>query len=150
MTQIQFYHLTATPLERALPKLVEKAWQAGHRVLLVEGAPERLEMFNQGLWTFSPNAFLPHGSERDPDPELHPVLLVTKEHNANNADLFLTTDGTLPASQDYARVIDLFDGNDKEAVERARSRWAHYKNAGFSPSYLRQTESGGWEEKQAA
>ena len=36
-------HLTNTPLERALPKLVEKAYGAGHRILIGSRTAERAE-----------------------------------------------------------------------------------------------------------
>lgn len=151
MAQIQFYHLTATPVERALPKLLEKALAGGHRVLLVESAPEKLDYFNQILWTYSTLTFLPHGAANEPQPEEQPILLAPSINNTNNADALFVTDGTaLEGNASFSRVIDIFDGNNAEAVARARSRWATYKNAGHTLSYLRQNESGGWEEKQAA
>lgn len=149
--QIQFYHLTATPIERALPKLIEKAYGAGHRILLVEGSPERLEMFNQLLWTYHPGSFLPHGSLKEGLPEEQPVLLAETPDNRNGANILLTTDGTVPSdANEYARILDVFDGNDAAAVEKARTRWKNYQDGGYPLSYLRQTEAGGWEEKAVA
>ncbi|MBV8938927.1 MAG: DNA polymerase III subunit chi, partial [Alphaproteobacteria bacterium] len=46
MTAIQFYHLTATPMERAVPRLVDKAYSAGFRVHLVLGSEEQVEYMN--------------------------------------------------------------------------------------------------------
>ncbi len=151
MTQIQFYHLTATPVERALPKLLEKAVAAGNRVLVVESEPQKLDVFNQMLWTYSTLTFLAHGAVTDPSPEEQPILLAPAIDNRNKAEVLVVTDGTLlPDTGSFSRVIDLFDGNDAEAVTRARARWAHYQNAGDALSYLRQNDSGGWEEKAAA
>lgn len=148
---VQFYHLTATPLERALPKLIEKAYNAGHRVLLVEGAEERLEAFNQLLWTYQPGGFLPHGSVKDGAPEEQPVLLAPTPDNRNHADIALITDGTaLSDTAAFTRVLDIFDGNDSIAVDKARARWKEYQASGCALSYLRQTEQGAWEEKQLA
>jgi DNA polymerase-3 subunit chi len=151
MAAVQFYHLTATPLERALPKLVEKAYSAGHRVLLVDGVEERLAMLNQVLWTYSTLTFLPHGSLKEPSPEEQPILLSPSIDNKNNADILLITDGTeISKSETFSRVLDIFDGNDKEALAKARSRWKTYQNAGHTLTYMRQTEQGGWEEKKVA
>lgn len=151
MTQIQFYHLTATPVEKALPKLLEKALAGGHRVLLVESADEKRDYFNQILWTYSTLTFLPHGAADEPSPEAQPILLAPAIENANAADALFVTDGTaLEDGASFARVIDIFDGNNAETVSRARSRWAAYKNAGHALTYLRQNDKGGWEEKQAA
>lgn len=148
---VQFYHLTATSVERALPKLLEKALDTNHRVLVIESAPERLDYFNQMLWTYHPGSFLPHGTIKDGDPEQQPVLLVTAAENVNHADIALVTDGALLSDNAaFARVIDLFDGNSKEAVEKARERWAAYQKTGHNLTYLRQNETGGWEEKAVA
>ena len=151
MTTIQFYHLTTTPLERALPKLVEKAYSAGNRVLLVESAVEKLDLLNQVLWTYSTLTFLPHGAVKDGGAEDQPILLSPTLDNLNRADVAVITDGTaLPETSAFKRVTDMFDGNDEAAVQRARTRWKHYQNAGCTLTYLRQNESGGWEEKAVA
>ncbi|MED5396188.1 MAG: DNA polymerase III subunit chi, partial [Pseudomonadota bacterium] len=42
MTEIAFYHLERSPLERALPKLLEKTLEAGKRALVVVGSVERV------------------------------------------------------------------------------------------------------------
>lgn len=145
MTTIQFYHLTATPLERALPKLVEKAYGAGFRTLLVLESEERLDYVNQLLWTYDQDAFLPHGSHKEDAPEQQPVLLSTSLANDNAANLLFITDGsTLPEGSSYERVLDMFDGKSETAVASARERWKAYKDAGHDMSYFKQTESGSW------
>jgi len=150
VTAVQFYHLTTTPLERALPKLVEKAYATGKRVLLVDET-ERLESLNQLLWTYSTITFLPHGSVKDPLPEEQPILLAPTPANTNHAEILLVTDGTqVSHTEPFSRVLDIFDGNDKEAVEKARARWKTYQSAGHTLTYMRQTEQGGWEEKAVA
>lgn len=186
MTTVQFYHLITTPLERALPKLLEKAYGGGFKTLLVAESDERVEQLNQLLWTYDPNSFLPHGSVQDGDSEQQPILLATSieqaaaffsprlrgepergdrpAHHGTIGEgefsppasggvkrLLLVTDGTLPGQpEQFERILDIFDGNTPEAVEKARSRWKEYKNSGHSLSYLRQTESGGWEQKMVA
>ena len=144
MTAIQFYHLTATPLERALPKLLEKALAAGMRSLVVAGNEERVEQLNQLLWTYDQGSFLPHGSNKDGYSDQQPVLLSTDATPANGAKLLVITDGRT-ADGDFERILDMFDGNDPEAVANARQRWTLYKNGGHEISYMRQTETGGWE-----
>ncbi len=308
MTAIQFYHLTATPLERALPKLLEKALAGGFRALLVAPSDERVEQLNQLLWTYDPNSFLPHGSVKDGHVDEQPILLVSslsaishfsprlrgepeggdpqphygkigegefssrkpdaldkaKELRRNSTDaenklwyslqkdnlgysfrkqhpvgpyiadfaclekhliievdggqhetqqaahdekrtaflkqagytivrfwnndvltnmdgvletisqylqaseahppsplasggvkypwnLLVVTDGSIPdAPQQFERILDIFDGGSAQAVESARARWAQYKTAGHSITYLRQTDVGGWEQKAVA
>ena len=297
MNTIQFYHLTATPLERALPKLLEKAYDGGFTTLLVADSEEYVEHLNELLWTYDPGSFLPHGSVKDGNVGQQPILLSTStslgggwgggwgghpsphhgkigeaeftsrnpetlvrakelRKNATDAEnklwyflqqanlgysfrkqhpvghyiadfaciekmlvieidggqhddqqtydnerraflekagykvlrfwnnevlencngvleviqeqlqrgthppcppvhggvkpptLLLVTNGATPENlSDFDRILDIFDGNDAQAVAKARSRWADYKKTGCELAYLRQTESGGWEKK---
>lgn len=148
MAVIQFYHLLTTPLERALPKLLEKASQGKFRTLLLAESDERVDQLNQLLWTYDPGSFLAHGSLRDGHAEEQPILLSTRIEALNNANLLLVTDGRCCEEPSmFERIADMFDGGDAQAVEKARVRWGYYKEAGHSLSYLRQTDSGGWEQK---
>lgn len=147
-TDIRFYHLTATPVERALPLLLEKALSAGFRVVVKVADEGMLEILNTRLWTYDPNSFLPHGGPADGSPADQPIYLTTGEENPNSATLLAITDGSTPANlSGYRRVLDLFDGSDAQAVQAARERWKAYKSAGGELQYWQQTESGGWTQK---
>ena len=65
MAEIGFYHLLTTPLERALPRLLERARAQGYRIVVRAASPERVEHLNALLWTYDEASFLPHGSARD-------------------------------------------------------------------------------------
>jgi len=146
MTDVQFYHLTSTPLERALPKLLEKSLQAGFRARVKLESPEKAELMNTLLWTYNPDAFLPHGTRADGNSESQPIYLTESDENPSNASLFVITDGTL-AAPDAAvkRVLDIFDGRDDAQVAAARERWKQYQAQGHSVTYIRQNDAGGWE-----
>jgi DNA polymerase III subunit chi len=151
MAMVQFYHLTATPLERALPKLLEKALAGGFKTLLIAQSEEQVEQLNQLLWTYNPGSFLPHGSLKDGHAEDQPILLSTQQEALNGATLLAVTDGSVAAAPEkFERILDIFDGTDSVAVENARRRWSVYKNGGHAVTYLRQTDAGGWEQKAAA
>lgn len=146
-TDIRFYHLTTSPLERALPQLLEKAAGAGFRVVVKAGSDEAVEKLNTLLWAYAPDSFLPHGSAADGRPAEQPVWLTAQDENPNSATLLAVTDGSTPALEGYARLLDLFDGSDEAAVQAARLRWKAYKDAGHELQYWQQTESGGWTQK---
>jgi len=151
MPQVQFYHLTATPLERAVPKLIEKAYGAGFRVHAVLASEEQAEMMNQLLWTFDPGSFVPHGGPKDPNAAEQPVFISATPEAPNAPDLLFVTEGSAPADPgSYRRILDLFDGKNEAAVNAARERWQRYKAAGCELSYWQQTESGGWQQKAVA
>ena len=66
----------------------------------------------------------------------------------SSATLLALTDGVEPAFLDgFERCLDLFDGNDSQAVEAARGRWKRLKDAGHDLTYWQQTAQGGWEKK---
>ncbi len=148
MTEVRFYHLQTTPLEKALPRLLTKALDGGMRAVVLAASDERVEALSAALWTFEQASFLPHGTARDGNPGEQPIYLTTADENPNAAKLLVLTDGVEPASLDrFERCADLFDGNDREAVEAARARWRRLQQGGHTLSYWQQTPQGGWEEK---
>ena len=143
MGEIGFYHLKTTPLERALPRLLERALKDGYRVLVVASSSERVEHLNQVLWTYDDASFLPHGSARDGNAERQPIFLTASEGNPNAATMLMLVDGARGSGiESFQRVCDMFDGNDEAAVEDARQRWREAKAAGHTLTYWEQTQSG--------
>lgn len=148
MSEISFYHLTRQPLNKALPRLLEKVLAAGHRALVLAGSEERVEDLDAALWTYDAQSFLPHGSRALGHAERQPIFLTTAEENPNKADILVLVDGADPAFVgDFTRCLDMFDGNDDAAVEAARERWKRWKAAGHELTYWQQTEGGGWTRK---
>jgi DNA polymerase III subunit chi len=148
MTQIGFYHLTRLPLDQALPKLLEKAAAAGKRAVVMAGSTERVEHLNAVLWSYSEDSWLPHGSARDGEAAQQPVWLTDADENPNSAAVLVLCDGARPSDMSrWERCLDLFDGNDPEALAAARLRWKTWKDDGHQLIYHQQNSSGGWEEK---
>ena len=147
MAEIGFYHLLMTPLDRALPRLLERARAQGHRIVVRAASADRVEHLNAVLWTYDDSSFLPHGSARDGNAASQPVWLTNGDDNPNEATMLVLVDGAEPDDlTSYARVADLFDGSDPDAVEAARARWRHAKAAGHTLTYWQQTGAG-WEKK---
>jgi DNA polymerase-3 subunit chi len=148
MTEIGFYHLQATPLERALPKLLERGLAAGFRIVVLAGSGERVDHLDAALWTYDDASFLPHGSRRDGKPERQPVWLTDSDENPNQADMLVLTDGAASSRlAEYRRCLDLFDGSDETALAAARERWRLAKAAGHALTYWQQTATG-WTKKE--
>jgi len=151
MTEIGFYHLQQWPLDRALPKLLEKVLERGMRAVVIAGSEERVEALNTALWIYEPDSFLPHGSARDGNAEAQPIWLTAEDENPNGATVLVLTDGADSAQLDrFERCVLMFDGNDEEALAAARRRWQAYKSAGYKLTYHQQTERGVWEKKAEA
>lgn len=149
VTEISFYHLLHTPVERALPKLIEKVLESGARAVIRAGSSERAEALSGALWTYDQDSFLPHGTAHDGNPDKQPIWITTEDDNPNGAEILIVTDGAATGGlETYKRCLEMFDGRDEEAVAEARRRWTEYKAASHDLTYWQQTERGGWE-KQA-
>ena len=144
-----FYHLQRQPLEKVLPALLEKSLARGWRVVVQASSDERVEALDAHLWTYRDDAFLPHGTDREQDPASQPVLLTTREHNPNRAEVRFLIDGAdVPAdAAGYERVVLLFDGEDPDALAAARERWTQAKEQGLATTYWQAHEEGRWQRK---
>src|SRR5712692_8553828 len=121
MAEIGFYHLQTTPLERALPRLLERARAQGYRIVVRAASSERIEHLNALLWTYDDASFLAHGSARDGNAASQPIWLTDGPENPNEASMLLLVDGVEAENlAGFARIADMFDGNDAAAVEAAR------------------------------
>ena len=147
--EVWFYHLERSGLDQVLPELLEKTLHRGWKALVRSPQVDRLDHLDSWLWAFKDDSFLPHGTDREPQPERQPVLLTTAAENRNAADaLFLIDDADPGDISPYQRCIVLFDGRDETALAAARVRWKVFKSAGHPVSYWRQGQERGWE-KQA-
>src|SRR5579875_1616260 len=91
--EVWFYHLERTPLDQALPELLEKTLQRGWRALVRSPEPDRIEHLDGWLWSYRDDSFLPHGLADEPDAERQPILLGRGGANLNGAQaLFLLDD----------------------------------------------------------
>lgn len=145
MSEIGFYHLTRTSLTAALPPLLGRTLAAGERALVLCGSPQQAAAIDDALWLSQNPDWLPHGTAATPHPEWQPIFVTDKEINPAGAKfLFLTHGAETPGLAAYARVFDLFDGNDEAAVAAARNRWRQAKAGGHAVTYWKQGASG-WE-----
>ncbi len=149
MGAVYFYHLTRSPLEAALPMLLERARAAGWRVLVRGTDRSRLEWLDERLWLGGEEEFLPHGLAGGEFDSEQPVLLTSGRDNPNDAACLISVDGAGVDPEEAAsfeRVCILFDGNDSSAVETARAQWKALAGAGCRLQYWAQ-EGGRWKRK---
>lgn len=149
LMDISFYHLTHSTTEKALPQLLQKMLDKGHRAVILSDDKERLSVLNNWLWEYSPEGVIPHGLKGEQYPEAQPVYLTWEEENPNQADILIVLGNILPANDNgFVRCLDMFEDGDAEGVADARKRWAHYQEQGGSNlTYWQQTANGGWEKK---
>lgn len=146
--RVDFYHLQKSTLDQTLPVLAEKVVAAGKRLLIKTGMTEEAEHLNTLLWTYRPDSWLPHGTISDGFEADQPVFITDGEDNPNKADMvMLTNGGTIEEIASFERCLNLFNGNDEEAVQNARILWKAVIQAGNEAYYWQQNDAGKWEMK---
>ncbi|HXX06867.1 MAG TPA: DNA polymerase III subunit chi [Pseudolabrys sp.] len=149
MTEILFYHLQGQKVEAVLPTLLEKSIERGWKVVVQGSSEERMDALDAHLWTYRDDGFLPHGSWREQEAALQPVLLTPNDGNPNAASVRFLIDGApMPEDpQNYQRIVLLFDGDDEEAVTAARAHWTAAREKGLSATYWQVDGQGRWAKK---
>ena len=147
-TEVLFYHLERQGLEKVLPSLVEKTLERGWRAVVQAGTEERLAAIDLALWTYKEESFLAHGTAKDGHAADQPVYLTTAGDTPNGAGVRFIVDGAEVGDiSGLVRLVYLFDGNDEEAVAKARAQWTTAKKSGCPVTYWQQGATGKWEKK---
>jgi len=141
--------LQRQPLEAALPRLMERVLEQGHRAVIRLPDAASLAALDRALWTHDPASFLPHGTADAGRAERQPIYLTTGEERPNGADILVLVNGAeAPADlEGVDRCLYMFDGDDADIVARARADWTRFKDLAESVSYWQQKPQGGWEQK---
>jgi DNA polymerase-3 subunit chi len=147
VAEVLFYHLTETPLEAAIPPMLEASLKRGWAVVLRVGSPERAAALNAHLWTYRDDGFLPHGGPADGPPAAQPIYVTAGEEVPNAPHVLMLADGAgadLSEFQTMPRTCLLFDARDPDAVQAARVRWKEVTGAGLKAIYWKQ-DGGKWQ-----
>ncbi|MGN7437083.1 MAG: DNA polymerase III subunit chi [Alcanivorax sp.] len=148
MTEVRFYHLQNQSQKQALPLLLSKAVERGHRIVVKLRDAHAVADMDDHLWGYDPNSFLPHGSAKSGNAEDQPIWLTTGDDNPNKADVLIIGQGASSEHHgDYKMCCEVFSGQDQEAVQEARKRWKLYKEKEYDVTYWQQNERGGWDKK---
>jgi DNA polymerase-3 subunit chi len=147
MTSVDFYHLTRTGPEAALPRLLGRTLDMGQRAVVLLRDAGRVAEISRALWASQDPPWLPHGHAATGEADLQPIWLAVDDEAPNGARYLFLLDGAQTArAEAFERVFDLFDGREAAAVEAARRRWTAAKAAGFALAYWQQRERG-WEKR---
>ncbi|MBN8807460.1 MAG: DNA polymerase III subunit chi [Sphingomonas sp.] len=141
--QVDFYHLTATPLERALPQIAEKVVAGGGRLLIVSGDAAQRAAIDRLLWSYAPDSFLPHAQAGGEEDDLQPVLIAATPEPANAARNVALIDGEWrDAALGFDRAFHFFDA---DHIAAAREAWKGLADrADTRRNYWKQDENGRW------
>ncbi|MBW6525650.1 DNA polymerase III subunit chi [Sphingomonas sp. RHCKR7] len=143
--QVDFYHLTRMPLERALPQVAEKVVANGARLLIVAAEEEQRAALDRLLWSYAPASFLPHARLGGGDDTRQPVLIAGTLDAANGARHVALADGAWrDDALDFDRVFHFFA---EDQIVPARAAWkALADRPAVARRYWKQNDSGRWEQ----
>ncbi|MEG3175218.1 DNA polymerase III subunit chi [Sphingomonas sp. RB3P16] len=143
--QVDFYHLTAQPLERVLPRIAERVVETGGRLLIVAESADQRGALDRLLWTYAPDSFLPHAQADGEGDAAQPILIGERPAAANAARNIALADGMWrEEALGFDRAFHFFD---EDRITQARAAWkALADRAGIERRYWKQNDSGRWEQ----
>ncbi|WP_457310525.1 DNA polymerase III subunit chi [Sphingomonas sp. UYAg733] len=143
--QVDFYHLTVTPLDRALPQIAEKVVASGGRLLIVAESGAQRASLDRLLWAYSAESFLPHGEAGGDGDARQPILIGADTLAANDARNIALADGVWrDEALGFDRAFHFFDS---DRIVEARTAWkALADRDGIERRYWKQNENGRWEQ----
>ena len=150
MAAVDFYHLTHSTSEEALPQLLERTLEAGQRALVCCGE-KRFNPLSTAIWSRRQDSWLPHGirGRDEEDGGMCPIWISDDaSDNRNGAAYWFFLDGIEPRTGAGAeRVFVLFEGRDEAAVTAARGQWKALQGGGHELGYWQQDGDGKWGKK---
>ena len=146
MPEIRFYHLRRDTAERAVPDLLTKGLARGHKILLKLPDTARRQFYDDWLWRFKAESFLPHAQDGDPMPEMQPVWLSTANDAPNGAQMAVIVEGAeLPPIEKFELVFLMFSSENPAELEKSRCLWKNFKQQGdLNLAYWQQQDDGRW------
>jgi DNA polymerase III subunit chi len=136
MTRIDFHSNVGDSLLYAC-RLIRKAYLAGQPTIVLAEA-ERLRIFDEQLWTFSPLDFVPHCMAGTPLVAQTPIVLTTNLDDVPHHQVLLNLGATVPAQ--FARFERLLEvvGNEHDELVAGRERYRFYRDRGYALNNYKQ------------
>lgn len=135
--QIVGYHHSISPIEKVLPKLLEKVLASGQRAVVMASSEDQLKIIDTFLWTYSKSELLPHGTAEDGNPSYQPIWLTCIDENPNGAQVLVLIDTVRPSNITQFEKVLILDP--EWSIES--TKWA--QSIGDLTVWEEQTQ-GGW------
>ncbi|HRO63127.1 DNA polymerase III subunit chi [Thermomonas sp.] len=111
-------------------ELAKRAFAANLSTLILARDQAQAEELDDLLWSFDPDAYLPHQiAGMDEDEDEAPILIATPDTDVPLRPLLINLRDTAPSGQ-FDRVLEVVPA-DESARDPLRERWKHYQSLGF-------------------
>ncbi|MEY4768531.1 MAG: hypothetical protein RL637_1170 [Pseudomonadota bacterium] len=136
MTEVSFYLLsTEAEYQRQLfaCKLIEKAYRSGCFCAILTDSETYSHTFDDLLWTFRPNSFIPHEIYQGKNPNFaNTVIISHSQIPLNWQRVILNLSSTIPPELTQTqRILEILN-NHSTVKQFGRQRYRQYKELGFT------------------
>lgn len=133
--RVEFYAIekprfSGKPLELVCV-LAQKAFESDTPALILVESMADAEAFDELLWSWVDDAYVPHQVAGDDDDAECPILIVPPEVDSPARPLIVNLRAR-PVGDGAQRVIELIPDEESEK-NAARARWTAYKRRGHEP-----------------
>lgn len=147
MTEIRIYHLSVTPLERALQDMLGKILERGMRAVVLCDSAQRVSDLNTKLWTLQQGSFLPHGAASDGFAADQPIWLTDQDgDNPNGATVLVLVGSFMAKSLANYNLCCVFLTADQSALPYYQKQMDEWAAATHPLQHFRQDKTGKWEQ----
>ena len=132
MTQIDFYILPETTSEARwlfACRLIDKVQRMGIRVLVAMDSEAEARQFDELLWTFKPESFIPHQLINSGKPA--PVEITFTQEAGDHQHLLLNLCMTTPAYFSRFERMSEVVIQEEQSLAASRNRFSFYKSRGY-------------------
>lgn len=131
MTKVDFYILESGSREHTACKLVEKAYNLGHKVYVHTASEEQARLMDELLWTFHDRSFLPHETYRHGEEKTAPIQIGTVDAPDTDSEVLINLATNVPLFfSRFLRVAEII-GSDEETKRQGRERFRFYRDRGY-------------------
>lgn len=140
--EVSFYHIiNPSNVVSSAVRLLEKVYATNERCIFYSPIEERVKLVDKTLWTFSTNAFIPHGDKTFGYAEQQPIYFTSERENPNNATVLLAMDVTNFDDwfSSFKKALFVFDDSISDVVT---SMYENLQKKQDNVNYWKQSEQG--------
>lgn len=142
--ELNFYHVAERGLVPSVIKLLEKIYLSKKNCVFFSPIKDRVAVIDKTLWTFSTNAFIPHGDKSLGFSDKQPIYFTSELENPNRAKILFLVDSFdfQIWNNDFERIIFVFE--DDSQAKTAMNLFEDLKKKKENVNYWKQSQTG-WE-----
>ena len=141
--EFSIYQAVSGNLTSVVVRLLEKTYLSGKKGVFFSPITERVELINKTLWTFSTNAFIPHGDKKMGFEDQQPIYFTDTFKNPNKATVLILVDVfdlTNELYNGFERIMLIFEDISKS--DEVNKLYQSLKDDGKNVNYWKQSPKG--------